>query len=157
MNPKRWGKSFWIMIIYIVQKRIIKYNKLVYKFLFEIANILPCIQMCRPNYRRHLRKIPKNAITPDQLLTWLYSIYSWTLDFQRRPPVGYEDFCNKTNMSPHDIRKYIKKALKYMCKDGETARSSIIQFYQVLEKLKIVTLRQNEFINKMAKVRKDLN
>lgn len=157
MNPKRWGKSFWMMIIYIVQHRFIKYNKLVYKFLYEIANVLPCIQMCRPNYRRHLRKIPKNATSPDKLLTWLYNIYSWTLEFQHRSPVTYEHFCNRTNMDISDIRKYIKKAIYYICKDEETSMSSIVQFYQVLEKLKIVNLRNNQFIDKRAKVKKDLN
>ena len=154
MNPKKWGKSFWILILNVV----INTNDMEYinKFLDYISNILPCVELCRPNYRKHLKKKPHGRnVTKDDLLLWLYNIYKFTVISQHRKEVPtYEMFIGRINISKDLIRYYTKKALKYACKEM-TSRDSIIKVYVILEKLNIIKIiwkYKYSNIKKMAKV-----
>ena len=152
MNPKKWGKSFWILIIYVVQRKSLTKMKHVLKFLEQLEYVLPCIEMCRPNYKRHLRNIPKDPYYPETLLRWLYSIYSSTLEMQRRQGITYELFLEKIDKPEREIKRYIKKALKYTCEEEDTSRSDIRRFFETLAKLDIIGINNSKYTEDMYTV-----
>ena len=73
INPKYWGKSFWIFLnslglVYTPEK---KHD---YKIFFEkLGNLLPC-DLCCKHYNLFLTKLDDALESKDKLIDWLLTI-----------------------------------------------------------------------------------
>lgn len=104
MNPRVWGKSFWVFLVSIAMRYSDKpsfeevHN--MRRFLTAIGSVLPCVSSCRPNYLRHLSEIPLLGYIESRqgLLIWLYQVYNIVLREQGRQPVSLEYFISKNTL-----------------------------------------------------------
>ena len=103
MDPKIWGRYLWTSMIHIAQVYPIQPTKTDIQnygsFFTSIGNVLPC-EICRDNYHRHLKNIPINLNSRNDLLHWLHQVHNQTLLAQNRPQITFTEFLNKYNVSP---------------------------------------------------------
>jgi hypothetical protein len=138
MNPKKWGRHFWIMLIYIVNKYDNDNKKLILKLLKVIKYVLPCVKICRPHYKKHLKTLPDKQISSkNDYLQWLYNIRIESTKSKKH--ISFEKFLLFVPNNPKLIKKHIEKAINYVKIDAtinnSTSDNKIKKFEYLLKKL----------------------
>ena len=138
MNPKKWGRHFWIMLIYIVNKYNNDNKKSILKLLKVIKYVLPCVKICRPHYKKHLKTLPdKDTSTKNDYLEWLYNIRLASTKSKKH--ISFEKFLLFVPNNPKLIKKHIKKTIYFVKIDANvnslTSNSKIKKFEHLLKKL----------------------
>jgi hypothetical protein len=138
MNPKKWGRHFWIMLIYIVNKYDNNNKKLILKLLKVIKYVLPCVKICRPHYKKHLKTFPDKKIsTKNDYLQWLYNIRLASTKSKKH--ISFEEFLLFVPNNPKLIKKHIKKVINYVKIDAainnSTSDNKIKKFEYLLKNL----------------------
>jgi len=138
MNPKKWGRHFWIMLIYIVNKYDNNNKKLILKLLKVIKYVLPCVKICRPHYKKHLKTLPDKQISSkNDYLQWLYNIRIESTKSKKH--ISFEKFLLFVPNNPKLIKKHIKKVINYVKIDAainnSTSDNKIKKFEYLLKNL----------------------
>ena len=118
MNPKIWGPCFWNALFYLA--KVMNASKF-YKLLHLVYYVLPCVEICRPNYKRHLKTLSRNGQK-----SWLRKIHKKTAT---------------TKLSKLNHHNYIinaKKTIKLVKKDAhdfshETSKTKVNKFAHILK------------------------
>lgn len=104
MHPLIWGKSFWTFLIFTVNSYYYGKTKLSYdeihnvrRFFMSVGNVLPCKFACKPNFYKNIKIIPIDNFleSKEDMMIWLYKIYSLTLYENNRQLISYDEFINK--------------------------------------------------------------
>lgn len=102
MDPKIWGRNMWTNMVHVAQAFPLnptnQDRKNYQTFYLIIKDILPCYA-CRQNYARHLKELPVNTSSRNNLLQWLHQLHNKTLRQMKRSELTYEKFIQKYDNS----------------------------------------------------------
>jgi len=123
MNPKKWGRHFWIMLIYIVNKYSNDNKKYILKLLKIVKHVLPCVKICRPHYKEHLKNLPdKQTATKNDYLQWLYTVR--LASTKQKNHITFEEFLLFVPNNPKLIKKSINILTNYIKIDAAINNST---------------------------------
>ena len=120
MKPKIWGRYFWNVLFYL---EIRLNSKDFYRLLKLVYYVLPCVNVCRPNYKKHLSSLTKKS---DEQKKWLRKVHKKTSNSK----------IHKVNHETYRIS--VKKTLKYIKIEAheyprKTSNSKIHEFAKIIK------------------------
>ena len=131
MEPKIWGPPTWFFLhsltFYYPEKPSYKDKSNYYDFFNSLQYVLPC-NICRDNYKRHLKEYPISPYLDSKksLVEWLIHIHNLVNKENNKPLLSASDVIQKY--------KYIYLNNKHYCYD----------YCQKQDELKEVSTKQNK-------------
>jgi hypothetical protein len=126
MNPAIWGRSFWVVLLYIVNNYYtsecdVDFSQIhkLKRFLLSVGYVLPCKESCRPNFIKNLERFPLEEYihSAKSLSMWLYNINSAILSEKGLESISYDVFITKYKVSAIDFQSNVVFTVNNIAQD----------------------------------------